>query len=271
MPSLALSCRDRRGLKRQNTRRTGARRVSPIEIDGAPAWLKDFDQPSPPKWAGLQRAAHAVARLDLLKPAPTLAGPAGAAAEAGAIRRCREAGARVPEILWIKGARLALSDIGETLRDMQRRGAPAIADATMAAAGELARLHRHGIVHGRPILRNMTWNGARVGFLDFEERPLEVMPIESAAARDVLLLLMSVGRRSGQELVDRAWRTYAGAMRPDVARVLCRAASLGRPIAGPLGDLLRRTGNRDAAGLVLALRALRRHPPPLPLRGSRFR
>ena len=244
-------------MKRQNDNSAGAR-VSRTEIGGRAVWLKNFAEPSPPKWAALQRAAFVVLRLDLLKPIPTRGGPAGAAAEAAAMERFRAVGAPVPEVISIRDALLTISDLGPTLRDIERRaGSAAIAAPVSAAARELSRLHGLGLVHGRPILRNLTWDGKIVGFIDFEEEPLQAMSADAAAARDILLLLMSVGRRGSGAAVDAAFAAYAPAMRPGVMRQLLRVVALGRPLTGRVGQLLMRSGNRDVIGLVHALRALR--------------
>jgi tRNA A-37 threonylcarbamoyl transferase component Bud32 len=233
-------------------------RIYRTEIAGRAAWVKDFDQPSPAKWAGVLRIAFLVLRLGLLRPVPTVAGVAGAEAELAAMRRFREAGARVPDILWVDGARFAMTDIGVTLRDAERRAESAgeIAAAVERVAHELARLHAGGLVHGRPILRNLTWDGDAVGFLDFEENPSLVMRSDAAQARDVLLFLSSVGRRNGDAVVRNAFAAYAALMQPAVRRELSRVALIGRPLAGRLGGFVARRGGRDALGLVRAVAAI---------------
>lgn len=234
------------------------RRIAPLEIDGVRAWLKDFDQPSPAKWHHIQRALFIITRLQVLRPAPSHSGIKGVETEIAAMHRFRQIGARVPQLLWAEGARILISDIGETMRDRQHRlGTSAIGDAaTTSAARELRRIHAQGVVHGRPILRNMTWDGETVGFLDFEERPTEVMPVEAAQARDVLLLLMSIARRSEAELVRTTFRAYAADISPSVEDELQRLVRASRPLAGGLGRAFARTGNRNLRGLIGALTAL---------------
>lgn len=235
-----------------------AQRIERRVVDGDPIWVKDFDQESPSKWHGVQKALLLVTRLPLVAPVPSHAGRRGADAEINAIRRFRAAGAYVPDIVWAEGARVALSDIGETLRDLERRkGERAIRVPAAVAARELGQLHGQSLVHGRPILRNLTWTDRRIGFLDFEEQPLEVMPIEAAQARDILLFLMSIGRRGDPALLSDLASILAKAMTPAAATELRRVLRLGRPLTGPLGRVLTRSGNRDVIGLTRALTALR--------------
>lgn len=233
-------------------------RIAPLEIDGVQTWLKDFDQPSPAEWDRVQRALFAVTRLQMLRPVPSLSGLEGARNEIASIGRFEEIGARVPRVLWSEGSRLVISDIGETIREMQRRlGASSIDGAVVAAARALSRIHGHGLVHGRPILRNMTWDGQTVGFLDFEERPTDVMPLEAAQARDVLLLLISIARRCEPAVVKAVLAAYSLDMRPSVERELRRVSRTAGPLVGNVGRMLSLGGGRNVRSLIEALTAAR--------------
>jgi hypothetical protein len=83
-----------------------------------------------------------------------------------------------------------------------------------------------------------------------------VMPVDAAQARDVVLFLMSIGRRSGADLTNAAFRIYRQGIRPGVDAELQRVARSARPLTGVLGRTLARSGNRDLIGLVRALVAL---------------
>ena len=233
------------------------RRIALVEISGTRAWLKDFDQPSPSEWQGVQRALAFVSRLRVLRPVPALDGVEGAKNEIAAMQAFREIGARVPELLWAEGARILISDIGRTIRDEQRFTTRVGVDtACLAAARELSRVHARGRVHGRPILRNMTWDGATVGFIDFEETPTKVMPLETAQARDVLLFLMSLGRRMDREFLHKAFTAYAGNSRPEVDRELSRVARRSALLLKPLFSKAASARSRTLRGVVVALGAL---------------
>ncbi len=235
------------------------RRVAPLQIGGKRVWLKDFDRPSPAKWHQVQRVLFAGTGLQILRSVPSHSGITGAENEIAAMQLFRQIDARVPELLWVENARILISDIGETMRDLQHRLGPSkIAAAATMGARELSRIHAQGVVHGRPILRNMTWDGRTVGFLDFEERPAEVMPPEAAQARDVLLLLMSIARRCQDDLLSVAFAEYAAEIPPRVERELQRAVRASGPLIGGLGRVLARSGNRNLRGLIGALTTVHR-------------
>jgi tRNA A-37 threonylcarbamoyl transferase component Bud32 len=234
------------------------RRIAPVEIAGTRAWLKNFDQPSPSEWHGIQRALAFVSRLRVLRPVPALDKIEGAENEIAAMQAFREIGVRVPELLWAEGARLLISDIGPTIRDEQRHRARVggVAKACLAAARELSRVHTRGLVHGRPILRNITWDGATVGFIDFEETPTKVMPLETAQARDVLLFLMSLGRRMDKEFLHKAFAAYAGNARPEVDRELRRVVHRSALLLKPPFSKAATAQSQTLRGVVVALGTL---------------
>ena len=232
-------------------------RIARVEVDGRTVWVKDFSRVSAPKWHGLQKAAFLLTRLEMVQPVPSPGGLQGLDHEVEAIRRFREIGARVPEILWIRGAVLAMSDIGETIRDIRHRdGEAAIERPAIAAARELGRIHASGLVHGRPILRNLTWDGRTPGFMDFEEQPLAVMRSDAARARDIVLLLMSLGRRCRPGVLEEALDAYETP--PGVRSELRRAAGAARPLTGRFGRILLKAVRLDSSGLLQTLAALDR-------------
>jgi tRNA A-37 threonylcarbamoyl transferase component Bud32 len=229
-------------------------------VGGRTVWRKRFDRPSPPKWHRLQRFAFLVTRNAVFKAVPSPDGPDGMRQEIETMRRFREIGVRVPEIVRTQETMIEMTDIGETLRALEGKGGEgAIAGAVVGAASELARIHGRGLVHGRPILRNLTWDGSSIGFIDFEEELLAVMPLAAAQARDILLLLMSVGRRNSGALVDEVFAAYADRMPAAVAAELRRVYRLARPLTGLPGRILMRSGNLDIAGAVRAVSAMTAH------------
>jgi tRNA A-37 threonylcarbamoyl transferase component Bud32 len=236
-----------------------AGRIAPLEIAGARAWLKNFDQPSPPEWHRVQRALAFVSRLQVMRPVPALHGVEGAKNEIAAMRAFEESGARVPKLLWAQGAKILISDIGPTLREEERRMARAgFAGACLVAARELRRIHSHGLVHGRPILRNLTWDAETIGFLDFEERPTNVMPLATAHARDVVLFLSSLGRHFEGQFLQVAFVDYLVGAKPEVERELRRI--VGRSallLKAPFAKSATRR-SRAVSGIVASLAAMLR-------------
>ena len=235
------------------------RRIARLAVADEIVWLKDFKLPSPSKWEKVQRAAARTTGLELLLPVPSLQGDKGAAHEIEAIRRFRAIGIRVPEVLWSEGGRVALSDIGETLREIESRGGgDAIRRIALSAAEDLSHAHRSGLAHGRPILRNMTWEGKSVGFQNFEGQPLAIMSLPAAQARDIVLVLVSLGRRNGGDVVKEVFERYATGMNHAVGEELQRLVRIARPLMASPKSLVFKIGNRDMAGIVRMLDAITR-------------
>jgi tRNA A-37 threonylcarbamoyl transferase component Bud32 len=111
------------------------------------------------------------------------------AREVGLIRAFAAKGAAVPDILAEEAECVILADHGPNLADLLGSGRADV--ALLHAAGvELARLHGLGLTHGRPSLRDICWDGARLTFLDLEAgAKLTATPRDQA--RDLYLLLHS--------------------------------------------------------------------------------
>ncbi|WP_024891110.1 hypothetical protein [Luteimonas huabeiensis] len=172
--------------------------IEPIRIAGETAWLKRYP-------AGGRRRLRLAAmdafarRLGLrpLRPPPHHAGADARAVEQRRIRQLQAAGVRVPEILGAGRDVLVLSDLGPTLSSRMREAAdaPARLDALTGAAIEaIGAGHARGGYFGQPWPRNLTAADAGIGFLDFEEDPLDVMPLADAQARDWVLFAYGASR-----------------------------------------------------------------------------
>lgn len=171
-----------------------------------------------------------------------------------------------PDYLVTEDAGTPLSHL---LSDPAAAGAARPADlaAAFAAAGAaLADLHRAGVAHGRPALRDICWDGHQARFIDLEAwRPGPSGP--ARMARDVLVLLHSVlvlRPDPGPELAAAlaGWQRRAPAgLWPRVQR---QAAALGL-LRAPVRLLLRlrpRTREFAAALVLIDWLTAQRTPPP---------
>ena len=164
--------------------------AEPIYIEGQRAWLKRYG-------TGSRRLALASLRfvadrlhLPALRPPPHHGGAAAREIEARRLGELETQQVNVPRVIGQAGDTLVLSDTGDSFNACLRRvrDDPARLDALVAAAlAAIADGHRKGAYFGQPVPLNMTWADGRVGFLDFEEDPLEVMSLEQAQARDWLM------------------------------------------------------------------------------------
>lgn len=109
----------------------------------------------------------------------------------------------------------------------------------MAEAGRaLCRLHRAGLYHGRPALRDMTWDGARMTFLDWENRTY-FHDLPHRQMTDAVLFIQGMFRESWmkEEWVQAAWDGYASEGGAMLLRDAAAFLRHHRAIAGLTGIL----------------------------------
>lgn len=93
------------------------------------------------------------------------------ASERAALRLLAVAGQPVPAVLAEGADYIVLADGGpnlEHLLALRQLGAAEARAALVAVGAGLAGLHRAGMSHGRPVLRDFCWNGARITMIDME-------------------------------------------------------------------------------------------------------
>lgn len=169
--------------------------VEPIVIDGQRAWLKQYGESSRAVALGLLNFVAHRFQLDALRPPPHRGGPAARDTEARRLAELQAQGVNVPQVIGSGHAALVLGDNGSTFNTCLRQADDAGRDALVAAAMQaIAAAHAKGAYFGQPLPRNLTWDGKDIGFIDFEEDPLEVMDLAQAQARDWLMFGYGVAR-----------------------------------------------------------------------------
>lgn len=229
--------------------------VERVEFDGEPAWRKSYGG-SPRRWR--LKALDLVARMlkvPALRPPPHPVGMSACATEARRLRELAAHGVRVPDVLEQGPSHLVLEDMGETLAGRLRRSAPDEAGEWFArAALAVAEAHRHGTYLGQPQARNLVVDASgQIGFLDFEEDPVQAMTLVDAQVRDWLVFMAGTARHIPQnedELSELLAEPLAQV--PPDTRARMR---LTVPRLGFLGGLSWLRGSR-AAGIGKAIRAL---------------
>ena len=231
--------------------------VESIVIAGRDAWLKAYAQDDGRRLSlGLLDAL--VRRLDIeaLRPPPHPGGGAAKRIEARRIGELAALGVRVPRVLGEGDSTLLLSDLGTTLAAHLRAAEDACAvDAlTTRVIDATAAAHARGAYFGQLVPRNITLDDSgRVGFIDFEEDPLEVMSLPQAQARDWLLFAFGMAKYyDGRTDVLAGLLSAALQQAPDVAAHAGRVGRLGR-LARTLGRLGRSA--RQIAHSILVVRA----------------
>ncbi len=175
-----------------------------MELGGETAWLK---------WYGRDRRVLRMRAMDALAlrlgVPPLRAPPRHVGVERRDLeqRRLSELASidvNVPAVLARGGDCLLLSDLGSTLSEHLRREPPERGRELVARAIDaIALVHARGGYLGSPVARNLTVDGAgRIGFIDFEEDPGEVMPLAQAQARDWLVFAAGVARHTPLDEVE---------------------------------------------------------------------
>ncbi|MFA5592396.1 MAG: hypothetical protein WC989_03685 [Micavibrio sp.] len=164
-------------------------------LDGRTFWIKRPAAPKARIWHSLQKAIAALTRMPILRATVSRGGSASLRAEAARLKLFGEAGLRVPAIRGLYDDMMVMDDSGQSLNALLDSAAEDERKQFLfQAASALAAIHHAGFAHGRPYLRDMTWDGETVGFLDLEEDPAQVMPLSDAKARDVWIFLASASR-----------------------------------------------------------------------------
>ncbi len=173
-----------------------------FEWDGKKYWLKRARK------TGSNLLHHAVWRLSrfpLLVPVESQSPREALEHETSKLRRLAAEGISVPEVLLQSDAYFVMSHTGPTLRDRLYRN-KANEPLTLAIFDALARLHRLGEYHGGSQLRNLTWTGSEVAFIDFEEKFDGGADLNILQLRDLFLLLFAFAK-------DRIPLDYASHLR----------------------------------------------------------
>ena len=232
--------------------------VESIVVAGRDAWRKaDADGNSRRFGLGIFDAIARGLDIDALRPPPH---PGGGEAKQIEARRLAELGAQrvcVPRVLGESASTLLLSNLGDIFAAQLRAADCDIAriDAlTTAVIDAIADTHARSAYLGQPLPRNITLDDSgRVGFIDFEEDPLEFMSLPQAQARDWLMFAFGMAKYDDGRtdvLADMLTRVMRRA--PEVA---AHAGRFGRleGFAQRIGWLGRLA--RDVAHSILVVRA----------------
>ncbi|MEH6421745.1 hypothetical protein [Pseudomonas sp. CGJS7] len=231
--------------------------VTRLSMQGRTAWLKSYGGGS--RRLRLRALELTARRLGVpaLRPPPHRVGAGARETEQRRLLELAACEVRVPSILGEGDTYLLLSDIGETLSARLRRSSPDQAYALVhRAARTLADAHARGGYIGQPLARNLTIDEhGRIGFIDFEEDPGEVMSVQQAQIRDWLIFAAGTSRyfrdpdRELSAIIAESLRGEAEEVRRGLGDAADRLGFV-ESVAGWFG--------RRARGLGGAVQALRR-------------
>jgi hypothetical protein len=139
-------------------------------------------------------------RRPIFRPVPSLGGSQAILIESVRLNELSAAGVNVPRMLAANGRGLLMTDIGQgqsferldTLLHKCTNAQSFMAIFTLAF-DEICHVHHKGQYLSQPFARNIVLIGDKnIGFIDFEDDPLSVMPLVHCQARDLLCFLFSV-------------------------------------------------------------------------------
>lgn len=220
------------------------KRIIHSQVNGEDIWIKRSVPAQNRIWHQIQRLIAKLLPYPILRATVSEGGSIALKLEAERLNEFEQKGIHVPHVLAISEDILVLNDIGPQLYEYLRKTADLDKRRAVLveAAIALSRLHRSGMVHGRPYLRDMTWDGTKIGFLDFEENPLTVMSKAAGQARDIWIFLSAVSRFSKRvgdkytyenHIMDVVWNAYLPA-NPDALNELRRFIRLIAPLINPI-------------------------------------
>jgi tRNA A-37 threonylcarbamoyl transferase component Bud32 len=164
-------------------------RILKLEHDGRLIWIKQYNESKVRTWHRIQRAVTSLIPIGIFK--TTVSDFNSLTGEAIRLRKFREKDIPVPEVIYARPGLCAVYDVGGGFREKLRsidnpnERLSLLKQATL----NLANMHQAGLCHGRPLLKDMTWDNGVIYFIDLEEDPLRVMSLAQAQARDIWLFL----------------------------------------------------------------------------------
>ena len=181
----------------QRIRANVSRRVRRIEVfhDTSVGSVLVKRQRAPrPAWRyRLLNGFATLADLPLLRAVPAHGGTRAQQIEVTGLRQLAAAGVPVPRLLHVEADVIVQSHLGDQRLDLLLRRADA-AQWWRRGLQTLVALQARWQYLSQAFARNFIASGDKLVMIDFEDDPLEVMPLEQAQARDCLAYLHSSAR-----------------------------------------------------------------------------
>lgn len=195
------------------------RRIERVCLSGRTVWVKRYGAEGIPLRRRFHLFSARLVPISILRTPPILPAADMVAREVRRMAEFKQHGIPAPQVIHADQSVMILADTGPTVADrlrvLWREGNHPEAVALQAqCAAALGQVHAKGLCHGRPHPRDMFLDNGQVGFLDFEEEPCLVMPLETAQTRDALLLFHNMVIKTSPEETPfgpmfEAWSRYA--------------------------------------------------------------
>ncbi|TVS18641.1 MAG: hypothetical protein EA424_10440 [Planctomycetaceae bacterium] len=237
------------------------RLVFSLTFDQQKVWIKRRPEPKKLFWHRLQKILAVVLHAPLLRPTVSTGGAESLRHEADRLARLRAHGIPVPDVILCEPDFLVTEDCGAPL-DVWLWTLPTIQERRVwleRALQLLLRVHAVGMVHGRPMLRDMLIEEGELTLIDLEEDPTQFMPLAHAQARDLWLFMVGVAPLLANEMeAAKVLAQWRDSICSETQRVLRRLVKTLRPFSWTLDKTLARHLGRDLQRAVLANNAMTR-------------
>lgn len=235
-------------------------RILKLEHDGRLIWIKQYNESKIRTWHRMQRAVTSLIPIGIFK--TTVSDFNSLTGEAIRLRKFREKNISVPEVIYARPGLCAVYDVGGGFREKLRTidNPNERLDLLKQATLNLSLLHQAGLCHGRPLLKDMTWDNGVIYFIDLEEDPLQVMSLPQAQARDIWLFLNGCVpfASDGEDDLANLYALYAEHASPETVHELTRMVRWLKPIRIVAQYVLAPFFGKDIRYAVTANRALER-------------
>jgi tRNA A-37 threonylcarbamoyl transferase component Bud32 len=169
-------------------------RLHVFELSSRKVLVKAQRQQRHPFRYALMNMLASVLKLPMIKAAPAPGGADAQGIEVLRLRALRQAGVHVPAVLHAAPEWFAMEyvnapnllDVLQSAMPMQER-----LSIWLKGAKGIGYVHVRGQALSQAFARNCLWSEDQTWFIDFEDDPASVMPIEHAQARDGLAYLHS--------------------------------------------------------------------------------
>jgi tRNA A-37 threonylcarbamoyl transferase component Bud32 len=212
-----------------------AHRIEVLHDTSVGSVLVKGQRPPRPAWRHQLLSGFArLAGMPLLRAAPAHGGARAQRIEVQRLRQLAAAGVPVPQVLHVEADFFVQRWLGEQRLDalLQQPQAMLWWQRGLQALVALVALHARGQYLSQAFARNFIASGDMLAMIDFEDDPLEVMPLHQAQARDWLAYLHSSAR---------VLRTHSAAQQ--AAAIEALRAELSRE-AAPVRALVAGTARR---------------------------
>lgn len=245
-------------------------RIAQSTHQGRNIWIKRTVSSKAGIWHKAQKILSFLLPNPILRATVSEDGTTALINEATRLRELKSKGHHVPEVIAVNSDLLVISDLGVQLKEhLDTIKDPEMQKTVLRdAVNTLGRLHHNGLAHGRPYLRDMTWDGDRIGFIDLEENPAQVMSIAAAQARDIWIFLSSACRferinkkkiADEKGLIDDLFQEYRKTANAEVITELEKFIKLLKPLRPAVEKILWQHVGNDVRRAALVTRCIERY------------